>query len=127
MPASAQSGVPVKNALIVVSTQDDIVLQSMLATGGSPSGVLKALETAEELLSASAPRSSTDAAEQFALDAPLNPGTYNVTVFAPGFVASSDSFAVDGAGAAKNLTIFMQPSAMVSGRVTTSRAGQFLA
>jgi hypothetical protein len=39
-------------------------------------------------------------------------------VFAPGFVSSSDSVAVDGSGAAKNLTIFMQPSAMVSGRVT---------
>lgn len=118
MPASAQSGVPVKNALVVVSAQDDIVLQSMLAAGGSPSSVLKALETAEGLLSTSTPRVSTDATGGFALDAPLSPGTYNVTVFAPGFVASSDSVAVDGSGAAKNLTIFMQPSAMVSGRIT---------
>lgn len=118
MPASAQSGVPVKNALVVVSAQDDIVLQSMLVAGGSPSNVLKALESAEELLSASAPRVSTDATGRFALDAPLSPGIYNVTVFAPGFVASSDSVAVDGSSVVKNLTIFMQPSAMISGRVT---------
>jgi hypothetical protein len=118
MPASAQSGVPVKNGLVVVSAQDDVVLQSMLAAGGSPSNVLKALETTEELLSASAPHVSTDAAGRFALDAPLSPGTYNISVFAPGFVASPDSVAVDGSGAAKNLTIFMQQSAMVSGRVT---------
>lgn len=117
MPASAQSGVPVKNALVVVSAQDDIVLQSMLATGGSPSSVLKALETAEVLLSASAFHVSTDALGRFALDAPLSPGIYNVTVFVPGFVTSSESLAVDGSGAA-NLTIFMQQSAMVSGHVT---------
>ena len=116
MPASAQNGVPVKNALVVVSAQDDISLQSMLAAGGSPSNVLKALDA--EVLSASAPRVSTDAAGRFALEAPLSPGTYNIKVFAPGFVSSSDSVAVDGSGAAKNLTIFMQPSAMVSGRVT---------
>ena len=118
MPASAQSGVPVKNALVVVSAQDDIILQSVLAAGGSPSSVLNTLEAAEELLSASTPHASTDAAGRFALDAPLSPGTYNVTVFAPGFVATSDGVAVDGSGAATNMTIFMQQSAMVSGRVT---------
>lgn len=118
IPASAQTGIPVKNALVVVSGQDDAILQSMLAAGGSPSSVLKALKTAEGLLSAMAPSVPTDEAGRFELDAPLSPGTYNVTVFAPGFVASSDSIAVDGAGAGKNLTIFMQPSAMVSGRVT---------
>ncbi|HJS69089.1 MAG TPA: carboxypeptidase-like regulatory domain-containing protein, partial [Nitrososphaera sp.] len=118
MPASAQSGVPVKNALVVVSAQDDVILQSVLAAGGSPSSVLNTLETAEELLSASTPHVSTDAAGRFALDAPLSPGTYNVTVFAPGFVATSDGVAVDGSGAATNMTIFMQQSAMVSGRVT---------
>jgi hypothetical protein len=47
MSGSAQSGVPVKNVLVVVSAQDDIVLQLMLDAGGSPSSVLKALETAE--------------------------------------------------------------------------------
>ncbi|HEU4605218.1 MAG TPA: carboxypeptidase-like regulatory domain-containing protein [Nitrososphaera sp.] len=118
IPASAQTGIPVKNALVVVSGQDDAILQSMLAAGGSPSSVLKALKTAEGLLSAMAPSVPTDEAGRFELDAPLSPGTYNVTVFAPGFVASSDSIAVDGDGAGKNLTIFMQPSAMVSGRVT---------
>jgi protocatechuate 3,4-dioxygenase beta subunit len=118
IPATAQTGIPVKNALVVVSGQDDAILQSMLAAGGSPSSVLKALKTAEGLLSTMAPSVPTDEAGRFELDAPLSPGTYNVTVFAPGFVASSDSIAVDGDGAGKNLTIFMQPSAMVSGRVT---------
>lgn len=122
MPAaSAQTEVPVKNALIVVSPQDDVVLQSMLGAGGSPSSVQKALEIADDLLSTSAPQVSTDAAGRFTLEAPLSPGAYNVTVFAPGFAASSDSMTVDGSGAAKNLTIFMQPSAMVSGRVTDSQ------
>ncbi|HKZ62117.1 MAG TPA: carboxypeptidase-like regulatory domain-containing protein [Nitrososphaera sp.] len=37
---------------------------------------------------------STDSAGRFALAAPLGAGTYNITVFAPGFVASSDSIAV---------------------------------
>jgi hypothetical protein len=118
MPASAQNGVPVRNALVVVSAQDDFALQSILASGGSPSGVLKALETTEELLSTSAPSVWTDSAGRFALDAQLSPSTYNVTAFAPGFVSSSDSLAVDGSGAARNLTIFMQQSAMVSGQVT---------
>ena len=118
IPVGAQTGVPVKNALVVVSGQDDAILQSMLAAGGSPSSVLKALKTAEGLLLALASSVPTDEAGRFELDAPLNPGTYNVTVFAPGFVRSSDSIAVDGTGAGKNLTIFMQPSAMGSGRVT---------
>jgi carboxypeptidase family protein len=117
MPASAQNVVPVKNALVVVSGQQDLILQSMIATGGSPSSVQKALETAG-LLSTSASHVSTDTSGRFELNEPLDPGTYNVTVFAPGFVASSDSIAIEGSGAAKNLTIFMQPSAMVSGRVT---------
>lgn len=117
MSASAQSGVPVKNALVVVSEQEDLILQSMIATGGSPSSVQKMLETAG-LLSTSAPHVSTDASGQFELNEPLHPGTYNVTVFAAGFVASSDDIAVGGSGATKNLTIFMQPSAMVSGHVT---------
>lgn len=118
IPAGAQTGVPVKNALVVISGQDDTILQSMLAAGGSPSSVLKALKTAEGLLSAPAHSAPTDASGRFQLDSPLSPGTYSVTAFAPGFVTSSDSIAVDGNGAGKNLTIFMQPSAMVSGRVT---------
>jgi hypothetical protein len=120
MPASAQSGVPVKNALVVVSGQQDLILQSMIATGGPPSNMKKALETAR-LLSTPAPHVSTDASGRFELNEPLGPGGYNVTVFAPGFVTSSDSMAADGAGAAKDLTIFMQPSAVVSGRVTDER------
>jgi len=94
MPASAQSGVPVKNALVEVSAKDYIILQSMLEAGGSPSSIQKALETAEKLLSASVPQTSTDSAGRFELDAPLGAGIYNITVFAPGFVASSDSIAV---------------------------------
>ncbi|MEW6603532.1 MAG: carboxypeptidase-like regulatory domain-containing protein [Thermoproteota archaeon] len=121
MPASAQSGVPVKNALIIVSSQDDSILQSILATGGSPSSVQRAIKAAAGLLSAPALHISTDATGQFMLDAPLNYGTYDVSVFALGFVASPDSLVVDGTGGAKNLTIFMQSSAMVSGRVTDSQ------
>jgi protocatechuate 3,4-dioxygenase beta subunit len=117
VPASAQSGVPVKNALVVVSEQEDLILQSMIATGGSPSNVQMALETAG-LLSTSAPYISTNGSGQFELNEALQPGTYNVTVFAPGFVASSEGIAVGGSGVSRNLTIFMQPSAMVSGRVT---------
>ncbi len=118
MPASAQSGVPVKNALVVVNGQEDLILQSIIATGGSPSNVRNALETAE-LLSAFTPHVSTDAFGRFELNESLDPGIYNVTVFVPGFVASSNSIVVvDGTSAAKNLTIFMQPSAMVSGRIT---------
>jgi len=123
MPASAQSGVPVKNALVVVvSEQDDAILQSMIAAGGSPSGILNALETAEGLLlSTSAPHVSTDSVGRFALDATLGPGAYNLAVFAPGFVASSESLAIDGEGATRNMTIFMQQSAMLSGRVTNEQ------
>ncbi|HEV8404374.1 MAG TPA: carboxypeptidase-like regulatory domain-containing protein [Nitrososphaera sp.] len=117
VPASAQSGVPVKNALVVVSEQEDLILQSMIATGGSPSNVQMALETTG-LLSTSAPYISTNGSGQFELNEALQPGTYNVTVFAPGFVASSEGIAVGGSGVSRNLTIFMQPSAMVSGRVT---------
>jgi protocatechuate 3,4-dioxygenase beta subunit len=115
IPANAQSGVPVKNALVVVSGQEDLILQSIIATGGSPSNVRRALETAG-LLSTFASPVSTDAFGRFELNESLDLGIYNVTVFALGFVASSDSIVVDGA--AKNLTIFMQPSAMVSGRIT---------
>src|SRR5262245_26821939 len=120
MPAGAQTGVPVKNALVVVSPQDDVFLQSMFAAGGSPSSVQKTLKTAEEILSTPVPNTSTDAAGRFTLDAFLSPGSYNLTVFAPGFATSSDNLVIDGSGAAKNLTIFMQPSAMLSGRVTDS-------
>src|SRR5438093_13718872 len=100
MPASAQSGVPVRNALVVVSGQQDMMLQSMISTGGSPSSVQKALETAG-LLSTFALHVSTDAYGRFELNAPLEPGTYNVTVFAPGFVASSDSMTIKASDAAK--------------------------
>ena len=120
MPAGAQSGVPVKNALVVISPQDDAFLQSMFAAGGTPFSVQKTLKTAEELLSTTASSASTDSAGRFTLDAFLGPGSYNVTVFAPGFATSSDNLAIDGNGAAKNLTIFLQPSAMLSGHVTDS-------
>ena len=48
-PASAQNTVPVKNALVVVSGQEDLIVQSMLATGGSPYNVQKALEITDLL------------------------------------------------------------------------------
>jgi len=55
MPASAQSGVRTKNALVVVSAQEEIILQSKLEAGGSSSSIQKELETAEKLLSPSVP------------------------------------------------------------------------
>jgi protocatechuate 3,4-dioxygenase beta subunit len=83
--------------------------------------VQKAVKAAEGLLSASALDISTDVSGRFTLDARFNPGTYAVNVFAPGFVASSNSLVVDAADVTKNLTIFMQPSAMLSGRVIDSQ------
>lgn len=118
IPASAQTGVPVGNALVVVSARDNVILQSLLETGGPPSGVSKTLKTIEDLLPDPVPRASSDSAGRFVLDAPLRTGTYNVTAFAPGFVASSDVLTVDGGGLSKNLTVFMQPSAMASGHVS---------
>ena len=47
----AQTVIPVKKALFVVSPQDDPVLQSILAAGDSYSSLLKMLKTAEESLS----------------------------------------------------------------------------
>ena len=94
MPASAQSGVRTKNALVVVTAQEEIILQSKLEAGGSSSSIQKELETAEKLLSPSVPQTSTNSAGRFELAAPLGAGTYNITVFAPGFVVSSDSIAV---------------------------------
>lgn len=116
MPAaSAQTdSVPVKNALVVLTGQSDNIIQPALAAGGSPSSIKKTLETAKALLSVSAPNASTDEDGRFMLDAPLNSGAYNVTVFAPGFVASD---ATNIAAGSSNVTVFMQPSAMVSGRV----------
>ena len=124
LPAGAQSdGVPVKNALVVLTGQDEQVLQAMLEAGGSPSSIRQALEAAKELLlssSASAPYAPTDSSGRFEIDAPVNPGTYDVSVFAPGFVASdaASSIAIDDTGIAKNMTIFVQQSAVVSGRLT---------
>ncbi|HEX2557581.1 MAG TPA: carboxypeptidase-like regulatory domain-containing protein [Nitrososphaera sp.] len=117
MPAaSAQSdSIPVKNALVVLTGQDDSVIQPALAAGGSPSSIRKTLELAKELLSVSAPYAPTDDSGRFTLDAPLNSGAYNVTVFAPGFVTPD---AARIAAGSNNVTVFMQPSAMVSGRVT---------
>jgi protocatechuate 3,4-dioxygenase beta subunit len=122
LPASAQTGMPVRNALVVVSGEQDLTVRSLIATGGSPSTVQKTLEEAG-LLSTLAPHVSTDASGRFELNKPLDPSTYNVTAFAPGFVASSDIIVVDGSGEAKNLTIFMQPSAIVSGRITDEQGG----
>jgi protocatechuate 3,4-dioxygenase beta subunit len=119
---SAQSdSVPVRNALVVLTGHDDSVIQPVLAAGGSPSSIMKTLELAKELLSVSAPYVPTNDSGQFAIDAPLNPGAYNVTVFAPGFVSTG---AAGIAAGSNNVTVFMQPSAMVSGRVIDERGRQ---
>ncbi|HEX2614129.1 MAG TPA: carboxypeptidase-like regulatory domain-containing protein, partial [Nitrososphaera sp.] len=119
--ASAQTySVPVKNALVVLTGQDGSVIQPELAAGGSPSSIRKTLELAKQLLSVSALYAATDDSGQFMLDVPLNYGAYNVSIFAPGFVTPDASSIAAGSSSTNNsskVTIMMQPSAMVSGRV----------
>lgn len=116
IPASAQNeSAPVKNALVVVT--GDPALRPVIDAGGSPSGVRRALETVASLLSSPAHYAPTDEDGEFEFSAPLNSGTYNVTAFAPGYVASTIEASI-APGSAANLTIFMQPSAVVSGRIT---------
>ena len=115
--AHAQSdGVTVKNALVVLTGQNDSVIGPAIATGGSPSSIKKTLELTKELLSVTAPYTSTQKDGHFELDVPSNSGAYNVTVFAPSFVAS-DATSISTSSNTSDLTIFMQPSAMISGRV----------
>lgn len=116
IPASAQNeSAPVKNALVVVT--GDPALRPVIDAGGSPSGVKRALETVASLLSSPAHYAPTGEDGRFEFSAPLNSGTYNVTAFAPGYVASTIDASI-APGSAANLTIFMQPSAVVSGRIT---------
>ncbi|HEX2014411.1 MAG TPA: carboxypeptidase-like regulatory domain-containing protein, partial [Nitrososphaera sp.] len=120
-PAIAQrEGVPVKNALVVVTSQEDVELQNLLDAGGPPSSIKKMLKTAEALLSVSTYYSSTEATGHFSIEVPPGPETYSVSVFAPGYLASSGSSTdlIDGGGTTQNATIFLQPSAVISGRVT---------
>jgi hypothetical protein len=90
----------------------------VLAAGGSPSSIRKTLELAKVVLSVSAPYALTDDSGQFALYASFDSGVYKVTVFAPGFVSSEAARIEAGSN---NVTVFMQPSAMVSGRITDER------
>lgn len=126
LPASAQSdGVPVRNALVVVADHDSEQLQRLLDAGGTPSNVAKMLKAAEELISTSAYSASTSANGTFAFNAPLAAGTYNASVFAPGYVMSgaAPTLAIGTAGESQDVTVFMQPSAVISGKVT-GQAGE---
>lgn len=119
--ASAQSNdrIPLKDALAVVTGQNDNdVLQSILTVGGSPSNIKKILELAKATLSINAPYTSTDEKGQFEVETPLNSNAYNVTVFAPGFVMSNNARIIPRGNNTDNATIFMQPSAIISGQVT---------
>ncbi|MCI0561380.1 MAG: carboxypeptidase-like regulatory domain-containing protein [Nitrososphaera sp.] len=111
-------GIPVKNALVVITSQDDVELQNLLDAGGPPSNMKKILKTTEELLSVSMHQSSTDAMGHFDIEVPPDPGAYSVSVFAPGYTTSSSSVSIDVSGTAQNATMFLQPSAVISGRVT---------
>ena len=121
LPATAQSdGIPVKNALVVIGDRDSKELQQLLDAGGTPSSVVKMLDAAQRLLSTSAYSTSTTSEGSFNFRAPLEPGTYNASVYAPGYVMGGDvpRITVDGSGASRNITVFMQPSAVLSGKVT---------
>ena len=121
LPATAQSdGIPVKNALVVISDPDTEELQRLLDAGGTPSSVVKMLDAAQSLLSTLAYSASTNADGSFNFGAPLEPGSYNASVFAPGYVMGGEvpRISVDGSGASRNVTVFMQPSAVLSGKVT---------
>ena len=121
LPATAQSdGVPVKHALVVIGGRDSEELQRLLGAGGTPSSVDKMLDLVQGLLSITAYSATTSADGSFDFSVPLEPGTYNASVFAPGYVMGGEAsrVTVDGAGASRNVTIFMQPSAVLSGKVT---------
>lgn len=128
-PAFAQSkSIPVKNALVVLIKQDNVALKSMLQQAGAPAEVGRSISLAETLLSSSVPRASTTGNGTFAIPAPADIGTYDVAVSAPGYVeaatgiAGTGSIVNVGSGLQQdaNLTMVVQPSAVLSGRVTDS-------
>lgn len=115
--AQSNDTIPLKNALAVITAQNDNkVLQSTLTVGGLPSNIKNNLELAKEILHTHALYTPTDENGQFELDAPLN--VYNVTVFAPGFVMSSNARIIAKGNDTDNTTIYMQPSAIISGQIT---------
>ncbi|HKU49518.1 MAG TPA: carboxypeptidase-like regulatory domain-containing protein [Nitrososphaera sp.] len=129
LPASAQlpDSSMINNALVVIVDQDAEELQQLLGSGGTPSNVNRMLAVAKSLLSASAYSTLTGSDGRFHISAPLSTGTYNASVYAPGYVTGSTEvgIAADGMGdqqqqQQKNVTIFLQPSAVLSGRVTDS-------
>jgi protocatechuate 3,4-dioxygenase beta subunit len=123
LPASAQTdGDPVRNALVVIADRDSEELHRLLDAGGSPSNVDKMLGAAQSLIPASAYRAPTGADGSFNFQDPIAAGTYNASVFAPGYVmgGNAPTISIDGAGSPVNVTVFMQPSAVLSGRVTDS-------
>ena len=107
----------IKNAMVVLNGQKDAEIQPALSAGGSPSNIKRLLELEKELLSITVPYASTGEGGQFEIDIPQNSDTsYNVTVFAPGFVTSGTTN-ISTNRITDNTTILMQPSAIVSGHV----------
>jgi protocatechuate 3,4-dioxygenase beta subunit len=106
---------------VVIADRDSEELHRLLDAGGSPSNVGKVLDAAQSLISVSAYRAPTGPDGSFSFQEPIAAGTYNASVFAPGYVMSgaAPTISVDGASSA-NFTVFMQPSAVLSGKVTDS-------
>jgi hypothetical protein len=121
LPANGQmEGIPVSNALVVIADRDARELQQLLRAGGTPSNIDKMVEAAQRLLASSAYRVSTGEEGRFEISAPFTPGIYNASVFAPGYVATGGpaSITVDGMRTSQNVTVYLQPSAVLTGRVT---------
>ncbi len=93
------------------------MIRPALTVGGSPSSLGKTLELAKELLSVSVPHTYSGEGGQFELNAPRNHGDYNVTVFSPGYIAS-EAASISTSSDSNNVDIHLQPSAIISGRVT---------
>ena len=121
LPVNAQmEGIPVSNALVVIADRDAKELQQLLRAGGTPSNIDKMVDAAQSLLASSAYRASTGEEGQFEISAPFFPGIYNASVFAPGYVATGGPAAItiDGMHTSQNVTVYLQPSAVLTGRVT---------
>ena len=116
-----QATVPVQNALVVMVQQNNAALQPILGQGGTPSGIEKVLSQAEPLLSVQVPRAQTNSTGHFEIPA-ASGSTYNLTVSAPGYVQTISSTVSMGesSGVPSNLTLVVQPSAVISGEVTDS-------
>ena len=115
-----ESAAPVGNALVTLIPQNAPALSSILADGGAPSGVMSRVAEAGQLLSVQVPSEPTNSTGYFGIDTPGGTN-YNLTVSAPGYVqaiANTLPISNNTGSGPKNLTIIVQPSAVLSGVVT---------